>query len=311
VSLRLGTRGSDLARTQSLTIAANLANLGWPTELTVIQTAGDRSSAASFGAIGPQGVFVREIEERLLAGDIDLAVHSFKDLPTRSPDELVVGAVPERHDPADLLLIRPDAWQAHAEDLLPLAPGARVGTASARRRAWLAHFRPDLGIESLRGNVPTRIRRLGEGAYDAIVLAAAGVERLRADTGVLDGALARLVTLRLDPARFVPAPAQGALAVQCRRDRADILAALAKLDHAPSRVAVEAERVALARAEGGCEVAFGAHCAALGAGFELTAMLERGGEMLIGRARGADAGHVAAAAWAALTATPARGAAAR
>ncbi len=166
-------------------------------------------------------------------------MHSFKDLPTKSPPELTIGAVPQRVDPADLLLVRRDALAGTADDWLPLKAGARVGTASARRRAWLKHFRSDLAVEPLRGNVPTRVRRLEEGMFDAIVLAAAGVERLQAEQR-LGSSLADVAVLRLDPARFVAAPAQGALAVQCRRDDARVLAALAQLDHAPTRAAVTA-----------------------------------------------------------------------
>jgi hydroxymethylbilane synthase len=260
--LKLGTRGSDLARTQSATIATALRAVGLDVELTIIKTSGDQNQTASFGSIGPQGVFVREIEQALVERRIDLAVHSFKDLPTSSPAELVVAAVPDRVDPADLLLVRRTALAA-GDDWLPLRMGARVGTASARRRVWLRHFRPDLKIEPLRGNVPTRVRKLTEGAFDAIVLAAAGVERLRpkAQLGSLDGIEVR----RLDPRRFVPAPAQGALAVQCRRDDATVLAALASIDHAPSHAAVRASSAWVARAEGGCDVAFGAYCVANGA----------------------------------------------
>jgi hydroxymethylbilane synthase len=300
-ALKLGTRGSDLARTQAGTVAASLRAAGHDVELTIIKTAGDRDTSAPFGSIGPQGVFVREIEQALVDRRIDLAVHSFKDLPTQSPDELAIAAVPARVDPADLLLIRGTAHDERADPWLPLTRGARVGTSSARRRVWLRHFRGDLAIEPLRGNVPTRVRRLGEGAFDAIVLAAAGLERLRAE-GVLAKALDGIAIVRLDPQRFVPAPAQGALAVQCRRDAADVLAALAGLDHAPSRAAVTAERDALARAEGGCDVAFGAYCGAADGSHELVAMLERAGRVRTARVRGADPGALGAQAWAALAA---------
>jgi hydroxymethylbilane synthase len=296
MTLRLGTRGSDLARTQAQTIATSLTAAGLPTELAIIRTSGDLAPAASFASIGPQGVFVREIEQALLDGNVDLAVHSFKDLPTRSPPELVIAAVPVRVDAADVLVINAASPAQDRDVLLPLPDGARVGTASARRRVWLKHFRPDLEADSLRGNVPTRIKRLKNGDYDAILLAAAGIERLRG-TAVLDAPLTGLEVVRLDPRRFVPAPAQGALAVQCRRDRQDVVAALARLDDAPSRLAVEAERDVLARAEGGCEVAFGAHCFKVDAGFELVAMLERGGRVLTTTARGRDARSLGALAW--------------
>lgn len=299
---RLGTRGSDLARAQAQTIATSLTAVGLPTELAIIRTSGDLAPGASFASIGPQGVFVREIEQALLDGNVDLAVHSFKDLPTRSPPELVIAAVPVRIDAADVLVVNPGSHAQDRDALLPLSVGARVGTASARRRVWLEHFRPDLKAESLRGNVPTRIKRLKNGDYDAILLAAAGIERLRACTSVLDAPLAGLEVVRLDPRRFVPAPAQGALAVQCRRDRPDVVAALARLDDAPSRLAVEAERDVLARAEGGCEIAFGAHCSKVGDGFELAAMLERGGRVLATTARGRDPRALGALAWRSITA---------
>jgi hydroxymethylbilane synthase len=219
-------------------------------------------------------------------------------LPTKSPPELTIAAVPERADPADVLLVRRDA-HARSGDWLPLAAAARVGTASARRRVWLRHFRPDIDVIPLRGNVPTRLRKLAQGEFDAIVLAAAGIERLQAAerlSGTLDG----IDLLRLPPERFVPAPAQGALAVQCRRDDAEMLAALAGIDHPPSRVAVTAEREALARAEGGCDVAFGAFCFPAGAAHELVAMHDRAGVVRLARARGTDARALATAVWAEL-----------
>jgi hydroxymethylbilane synthase len=308
-TLRLGTRGSDLARTQATTVADALRAAGHDIELMIIKTAGDRNQTQSFGAIGPQGVFVREIETALVERRIELAVHSFKDLPTTSPEELMVGAVPPRVDPADLLLVRTDRLAGSPRDWLPLAAGARVGTASARRRVWLAHFRPDLTIQPLRGNVPTRIRKLHEGELDAIVLAAAGLERLR-DGSSLAGALDAVTVLRLDPQRFVPAPAQGALAVQCRSDDERVRAALAALDHAPRRAAVGAERDALRRAEGGCDVAFGAYFVdgdrdagrRPGALHELLGMCEHAGRVRAARVRGADASTLGADLWAKLDA---------
>jgi hydroxymethylbilane synthase len=255
-TLRLGTRGSELARTQSATVAAALERVGMKCELTIIKTSGDANTTSTFASIGPQGVFVREIEQALVERRIELAVHSFKDLPTRSPPELVIAAVPAR----------------------------------------VEHFRPDLAVEPLRGNVPTRVRRLEQGHFDAIVLAAAGVERLQAEPHFRT-ALAEVVIVRLDPKRFVPAPAQGALAVQCRRDNARVLDALAAIDDAPARAAVTAERDALARAEGGCDVAFGAYCVASGRKHELIAMLERGGAVHTARVEGVDLHSLGAAVW--------------
>lgn len=273
--LKLGTRGSDLARTQSESVADRLRAAGHEVELVVIRTAGDRSQAPSFGSIGAQGVFVREIEQALLDGDIDLAVHSFKDLPTASPEGLIIAAVPPREDPADVLIVREDAYDADGGEGLEVREGVRVGTSSMRRTMWLKHLRPDLVVAPLRGNVPTRVAKLRDGGYDAIVLAAAGLARLGDPGGPLVAALSGLRTSRLEPRHFVPAPAQGALAVQCREDRTDVREALAPLDDPPSRSAVTVERDALRRAEGGCNTAFGAYCIARNGQLRVTAMIER------------------------------------
>lgn len=260
MKLRLGTRGSHLARTQASGVAEALAELGHGADLTIIRTAGDRSTATSFGSIGPQGVFVREIEHALLAGDVDIAIHSFKDLPTQSPDELTIGAVPRRLDPADVLVMTREAAAVSAE-ALPVVSGARVGTASARRQAWIRHLRPDITVVPIRGNVPTRIERLRTD-LDGVVLAAAGIQRLRRSPldGVADPVTDEFAVHRLSPVDFVPAPAQGALAIQCRRADAEICELLESLDHAATRQAVRAERALLARVEGGCDLAFGAWC---------------------------------------------------
>ena len=264
MKLRLGTRGSHLARTQTAGVAGKLAELGHDTDLCIIKTAGDRSTATSFGSIGPQGVFVREIEHALLANEVDIAIHSYKDLPTQSPDELTIGAVPERFDPADVLVTTGTAADSSAR-ALPIARGARVGTASARRQAWIRHLRPDIGVVPIRGNVPTRINRLRNG-LDGVVLAAAGIQRLRRSPldGVTDPVTDEFAVHRLRPADFVPAPAQGALAIQCRRADEGICRLLEAFDHAATRQAVAAERNLLARVEGGCDLAFGAWCTADG-----------------------------------------------
>ncbi len=307
MKLRIGTRGSHLARIQAASAAARLELLGHETEVVVISTAGDRSSAPTFAAIGPQGVFVREIEQALLDGAVDVAVHSHKDLPTDSPDELAVAAVPERFDPSDALIVRNHrANAARAGEFLPVRERAIIGTASVRRQVWLAHLRPDVRAESLRGNVLTRIRRLREGSYDAILLAMAGLERLR--SGALGGAsaldLGDLEVVRLDPEIFVPAPAQGALALQCRRSDQWVQEALAPLDHARTREAVGAERALLARLEGGCELAFGAWCRHEPARNErvMVVMVERDGEVRSGTARGTHPPALAEELWRALTA---------
>jgi hydroxymethylbilane synthase len=297
MTLKLGTRGSDLARTQALGVARQLRQAGAAAELVVIRTAGDASDAPAFASIGPQGVFVREIEQALLAGDIDLAVHSAKDLPSLSAPELTIAAIPHRADPADLLLIAPGAFDEGAAEDIPLPAGARVGTSSARRRAWLAHLRPDLTVDALRGNVPTRLRRLREGRFDAILLAAAGIARLREAGDLLEPLLESVTVHRLDPRRFVPAPAQGSLAVQCRRGDRAVEPLLRRLDDEASRAAVTAEREALARAEGGCDVAFGAYCARETHGLVLRAMLERDGRILRAEATGEEPVALGAAVW--------------
>ena len=314
MKLRIGTRGSHLARIQAGYAAALLARLGHDTEIVPIATAGDRSSAPTFAAIGPQGVFVREIEQALLDGAIDVAVHSHKDLPTVSPDELTVAAIPERRDPSDALIVRGDRalrdGAACAGTLLPVSEGVLIGTASVRRQVWLRHFRPDLRAESLRGNVLTRIRRLREGSYDAILLATAGLDRLR--SGAVGGEspldLDGLEVVRLDPEVFVPAPAQGALGFQCRRSDDRVREVLNRLDHAPTREAVDAERTLLARLEGGCELAFGAWCRHDPTRNEraMVAMVERDGEVRRAAARCADAPTLAEDLWRALSAAPAR-----
>ena len=297
MKLRLGTRGSALARTQSTTIANALTALGHEVELVIIRTVGDDSTASSFGSIGPQGVFVREIEQALLDGRVDIAVHSCKDLPTSSPEPLTVVAVPKRVDPADVLIAR-RAVDDPGAGALPLTANAVVGTASARRQSWLRALRPDLEIRPLRGNVPTRIGKLEQG-YDAILLAAAGLERLRtsplADGPVL--ALDGYVVTRLHPKMFVPAPAQGALAVQCRGDAADVVAALQPLDDPESHACVAAERALLARIEGGCDLALGAHCTIGRDGCEFTAMLERDGQVISAAATGQDPAALAGQVW--------------
>ena len=266
MKLLIGTRGSHLARTQATGVAGKLAELGHDTDLKIIRTAGDRSTATSFGSIGPQGVFVREIEQALLAGEVDIAIHSYKDLPTQSPDELTIGAVPARLDPADVLVMTREAAGAPGE-ALGIANGARVGTASARRQAWIRHLRPDITVMPIRGNVPTRINRLRTD-LDGVVLASAGLQRLRRSTldGVADPVKDEFVVHRLPPRGFVPAPAQGALAIQCRRADDGICELLAPLDHAATRQAVAAERDLLARVEGGCDLAFGAWCATVESG---------------------------------------------
>ncbi|MBE7216833.1 MAG: hydroxymethylbilane synthase [Caulobacteraceae bacterium] len=248
-AVRIGTRGSLLARTQSGWVQRRIAAaLGAPDEaeeiapLVLITTTGDRIQDRRLLEVGGKALFTKEIEQALLDGRVDCAVHSGKDVPADMPDGLALAAFPEREDPRDALLTRDGA----ALDALPR--GARVGTASLRRQAQLLSRRPDLEIVMLRGNVDTRLARLDAGEMDAVVLALAGLKRL----GLADRPLHAL-----DPEDAPPAPAQGALAIQTRT--ADAGAAFAHaLDHAPTRLAVAAERGAMEALEGSCRTAVGA-----------------------------------------------------
>ena len=300
MKIRIGTRGSHLARTQSTTVASELEKLGYEVELIIIKTAGDQSTATSFGDIGPQGVFVREIEQALLDRVVDIAVHSYKDLPTQSPNDLTIAAVPVRLDAADALVMRKDVVTNDDQEL-PIAPGTKIGTASVRRQAWIKHLRPDITVEPTRGNVPTRIGRLKEG-FDGVVLAAAGLQRLKASTltDAPDLDLEDVVIKRILPDVFVPAPAQGALAVQCRNADTKLLDVLQKLDDADTRRCIYAERVLLERVEGGCDLAFGAYATpdnSSDGGFQLISLLEHNGKLLRSKARGADPITLAEPVW--------------
>ncbi|WP_433298403.1 hydroxymethylbilane synthase [Actinoplanes sp. CA-030573] len=242
--LRLGTRGSALAIAQSqLTADALTAATGRPVELVRIVTSGDRSSApvAQLGV----GVFVSALRDALLAGEIDFAVHSYKDLPTAVPAGLYIAAVPPREDPRDVLIAKGD------RTLAELPPGSVIGTGAVRRIAQLHALGLELQVTPIRGNVDSRIARVRgpEADLDAVVLARAGVARL--------GRTAE-ITETLDPMLMLPAPAQGALAVECRAD-SDLVELLAALDHAPSRAAVVAERAMLATLEAGCSAPVAAH----------------------------------------------------
>jgi len=246
---RIGTRGSDLAMWQAHHVRDLIRKHGGTCDITVLSTQGDREQAQAFEKLEGKGFFTKEIELALLEERIDLAVHSHKDLETRQPDGLCIAAVPARAAAEDVLLIHPRAHRSAA--WLPLKDGAVVGTSSVRRRDQLLLLRPDLDIQALRGNVPTRIRRLNQGRYDGIVLAAAGIDRLDLE---LDGVHVE----RLHPRLFVPAPAQGALALQMREadPRRTWLTRLGVDDVAH---AIGAERSVLRALEGGCQLPFGAH----------------------------------------------------
>ena len=241
--LRLGTRGSALALAQSSSIAATvIAEFGRAVELVTVQTAGDLSSSA-IAQLGGTGVFVTALREALLAGEVDLAVHSYKDLPTAPAAGLVIAAVPLREDPRDVLVARDGLT------LGELPAGARIGTGSPRRTAQLLGLGLGLELVPIRGNVGTRIAKVHAGEVDAVVLARAGLVRL--------DRLAEATEI-IDPLTVLPAPAQGALAIECRADDDELLALLARLDDPDSRTAVAAERALLAHLEGGCTAPVGA-----------------------------------------------------
>lgn len=239
--LRLGTRGSALALVQARMMARRLRELhpGLEVEEVVIRTRGDEVLDSPLHLVGGKGLFVKEIEEALLDGRIDAAVHSLKDLPGELPPGLLLGAVPEREEPWDVLISR------GGESIRSLAPGSRVGTSSLRRRAQLLRYRKDLEVVDLRGNVDTRLRKVDQGEVSAAILAAAGLNRL---------GRGERATEVLAPEVMLPAPAQGALGIEARSGDAPTLALLSSLEHPPTRQAVEAERRVMAALEGGCKV---------------------------------------------------------
>ncbi|MBO6170845.1 MAG: hydroxymethylbilane synthase [Desulfovibrio sp.] len=245
-SLVIATRGSKLALWQAEHVKSLLQALRPEliVELNIIKTRGDVIQDVPLAKVGGKGLFVKEIEEALLDGRADLAVHSIKDVPMELPSGLLLGCIPRRETPADCLL------SCAYADLDALPQGAHVGTSSLRRQAQLLALRPDLRISSLRGNVDTRLRKLHEGEYDAIVLAAAGLTRL---------GLSAPFMCPLDAARFLPAVGQGAIGIECREDDYDLFTLLAYLEDSPTRVCVEAERGFLAGLDGGCQVPIAGH----------------------------------------------------
>jgi hydroxymethylbilane synthase len=244
MKLKLGTRRSLMAMTQSGLVADRLtARTGHEVELVGVTTEGDVSKA-NLAQMGGTGVFVNGLREKLLVGEVDFAVHSLKDLPTLPAEGIALAAVPPRDDPRDAL--------CGAVKLADLRRGARIGTGSPRRMAQLRALREDLDVMPIRGNADTRLRKVTDGELDAVVLAYAGLMRI----GRLEA-----VAEVFEPEQMLPAPGQGALAVECRADRADLLAVLATLDDAATRAAVTAERALLATLEAGCSAPVGAYAA--------------------------------------------------
>jgi hydroxymethylbilane synthase len=254
VKLRIGTRRSKLALAQAGEVATALAAHGVESELVPMTTSGDRGADPYSDPAGVKGLFVTEIERALRGGEIDLAVHSAKDLPARDDDDLAIAAVPERLSPLDVLVTRDGE----------LAPGSRVGTSSVRRQAQVFRWRPDVLLKDVRGNVDTRLRTLAGGEVDALILAAAGLLRL----GVVPEHASPMSI-----SEMVPAPGQGCLTVQARADDEATIAAAAALDHGPSRDAFTAERTLMRALGGGCALPLGAFAERTDAGMRMVALV--------------------------------------
>lgn len=246
--LRFGTRGSKLALTQTRQVIAALctAHPDLEYEIKIISTSGDHIQDTPLASMPDTGVFVREIENALIGGKIDVAVHSFKDLPTQQPEGLAIAAVPLRQDPRDVLYSR------DGSGIKELPAGATIGTSSTRRRAQCKYLRPDVTTADIRGNVDTRMRKVREGLYDATILAAAGLARL---------SLLAEASYIFSPQEMVPAPAQGALGIEIRRDDTGVAELLAAIDHPASRFAAIAERKVLEALGSGCSLPLGAFAA--------------------------------------------------
>jgi hydroxymethylbilane synthase len=256
--IRIGSRGSQLALWQANHIAEALRALGHEVSIEIIRTTGDRMQNIAFASVGAKGMFTREIEEALLAGSIDLAVHSLKDLPTELDERFTLAAIPRREDPRDVLV----SERYGGFDALPA--GAVVGTSSLRRQAQLRARRPDLTYIEFRGNVDTRLSKLVQGKADAIILAAAGLERLQKTAVIRE---------RFAPEVLCPAPGQGALAIECRAGDGAMHAALQPLEDPDTRLAITAERRCLAALGGGCLVPIGAYCHRAGDELSLRAVV--------------------------------------
>jgi hydroxymethylbilane synthase len=262
--VRIGTRGSELALWQARLVAAELrSRFGATSEIVVIRTAGDRDARRALHEMPGTGFFTKELQRALADGEVDLVVHSLKDLPTEEPDGLLVAAVLAREDPRELLLARQEALGSGA---LGLAPGVRLATSSLRRAAQALALQPDLSVVPLRGNVPTRVRRVRDGECDATLLAWAGVKRLALD---LSGLAARQLETRV----FLPAPGQGALAIETRAADDALRDTVGRLGDSATAAATTCERLLLKGLGGGCHLPLGALARAVDGGFELDAAL--------------------------------------
>ncbi len=248
----IGTRGSKLALWQAEWIKSELekTHSGIEVSLQIIKTTGDKILDVPLAQVGGKGLFVKEIEEAMLRNEIDIAVHSMKDVPTEFPEGLHLAVITKREDPRDAFITRKENGSWKIAKFQDLPEGAVIGTSSLRRSSQLLNLRPDLKIEQLRGNVDTRLRKLDEGMYDAIILATAGVKRL----GWSDR-----ITEMMSPDVSLPAIGQGAVGIECRIDDSEVYDAIAPLNHHETEVCVRAERAFLRKLEGGCQVPIAAH----------------------------------------------------
>lgn len=247
----IGSRGSDLALWQAHFVKSELERLGCSVELNIIKTKGDKIQNLSFDKLEGKGFFTKEIEDALLTKEIDLAVHSHKDLETNPPEGLIISSVSDRANPADILLINKNSIDNSQK--WGLKKGAIVGTSSARRKSQMLKYRSDVVINDLRGNVPTRINKLKQGDYNAILLAKAGVDRLETD-------LSEFVEIVLNPAEFVPAPAQGVLGLQIRESDQELNDILQKMNFPDVQKRINLERNVLNLLDGGCQLPLGVYC---------------------------------------------------
>ena len=257
MKLTIGSRGSKLALWQANWVRGQLEAAGHEVEIKIFKTTGDRQDLLLTQS-GTRGIFIKEIEEALLAREVDLAVHSLKDLPTDQPEGLYVAAVPEREDPRDVFISKNGAT------LAALPSGARIGTSSPRRQAQLRRLRHDIETIPVRGNIDTRLKKLERGDCDALVMAAAGIHRL---------GFASQITRYFTQEEMCPAVGQGALAIEIRRDDERTRTAVMPLDHIPTHQAVRAERAALRGLGGGCQLPIAAHAASSGGGLELVGVV--------------------------------------
>jgi len=249
--IKIGTRGSKLALWQANHFASLLEKNNIESKIIVIKTQGDISGNLSFNKLEGKGFFTKEIEDALLNNEIDVAVHSLKDLPTQGPEGLVIAGLSERANPSDILLIRKESFQNNQP--FKLKQNALVGTSSQRRKALITYFRPDIQIEDIRGNVPTRVQKLRDKNFDAIILARAGVDRIEAD-------LTGLESLTLNPREFIPAPGQGVVAYQTRAENVELRKTLGKMTDKKLIETSNVERKILQLMGGGCHMPLGAYC---------------------------------------------------